>query len=395
MHKQMFHDAFEVLDIINEAGHEAFIVGGAVRDYYLNRQIGDIDIASSATPSEIIKLFKDVIPVGIKHGTVIVRYKKKSYEVTTYRTETGYSDYRHPDKVEFVTDILTDLSRRDFTINAMAMDKHFKIEDPFEGKKDIERRLIRTVRNPFERFEEDPLRMMRGLRFSSQLNFKMDIECTEAIHSLHPAIEYIAVERIAVEWEKMFKGENVQYSLRLLFQTNLVNCLPLIKESKQLKRSLLKHQARLFSMAEIVTTFYLYDSSIHINKWAKEWKLSSKAKRNAIILADLINDVERKEALAWIIYRLPKELISSFCRTGELFVDLPAKNMLKYQKNKLPISNRKELALNGNDIISTFPERKQGKWIDSLLLEIEKKVVLGEIDNTKLAIKEWLLHEKK
>src|SRR5699024_7269580 len=157
MKKDIFAPAIEVIEAIQNAGFQAYIVGGAVRDYLLNQPVHDIDLVTSARPEEIQAIFKSVIPVGIEHGTVIVRHLKQSFEVTTFRQEEGYSDFRHPDQVKFVDSIKTDLSRRDFTINAIAMTKDGLFIDPFNGLVDLNNRVIRSVCTPIERINEDPL----------------------------------------------------------------------------------------------------------------------------------------------------------------------------------------------------------------------------------------------
>lgn len=174
MSKWLFSHAFKIIEQIESNRFQAFIVGGAVRDYLLNRPISDIDIATDALPADIMKIFDKVIPTGIKHGTVLVRSQQLSFEITTFRKESGYQDHRHPDSVTFVSDIEEDLSRRDFTMNALAMDRNFKVIDPFGGESDIKAQIIRMVGNPNHRLQEDPLRMMRAVRFSSQLGFAVD-----------------------------------------------------------------------------------------------------------------------------------------------------------------------------------------------------------------------------
>src|SRR5690625_1728121 len=142
-----FQDGITILRTIEQAGHQAYFVGGSVRDLLLDRVIGDIDIATSAPPQLIQKIFPKVIPVGIEHGTVTVRHEHTSFEVTTFRLDGEYTDQRHPDSVRFIHDIDRDLQRRDFTINALAMDKHGAILDLFDGKGDLKRKIIRTVGN--------------------------------------------------------------------------------------------------------------------------------------------------------------------------------------------------------------------------------------------------------
>ena len=147
-----FKQALPIIDKIEEAGFEAYFVGGSVRDTLLNKPINDVDIATSAKPNEIKEIFPKTIDVGIEHGTVMVLWKDASYEITTFRTESTYQDFRRPDTVEFVRSLKEDLKRRDFTINALAMDRDGKIIDYFNGQKDLENNLIKAVGIPEERF---------------------------------------------------------------------------------------------------------------------------------------------------------------------------------------------------------------------------------------------------
>ena len=146
----------EFNSVFENNGFKAYLVGGAVRDIFLNKKETDWDVATNATPQDVMRIFKFVVPTGFEHGTVTVHFKKQEIEVTTFRTESGYSDGRHPDKVNYAATIEEDLSRRDFTMNAIAVNlKDGSVVDPFDGKGDIKRRLIRTVGNPHERFMED------------------------------------------------------------------------------------------------------------------------------------------------------------------------------------------------------------------------------------------------
>ena len=159
---EIFMKALPVVQTLTKAGYEAYFVGGSVRDLLLNRHIHDVDIATSAYPEEVKQLFERSIDTGIQHGTVTVLYDDDSYEITTFRTESGYQDYRRPDHVEFVQNLEEDLKRRDFTINALAMDEHGNIHDLFNGLDDLNQGLIKAVGDPEKRFNEDALRMMRA-----------------------------------------------------------------------------------------------------------------------------------------------------------------------------------------------------------------------------------------
>ena len=161
--------AKKILDTLHNAGFEAYVVGGCVRDSILSRKPMDFDITTSALPMEVKSLFKRTIDTGIKHGTVTVMINKEGYEVTTYRVDGAYEDHRHPKDVTFTSNLLEDLKRRDFTINAMAYNDKDGLVDAFGGIEDLEKGIIRCVGDPMKRFEEDALRILRALRFSAQL----------------------------------------------------------------------------------------------------------------------------------------------------------------------------------------------------------------------------------
>ena len=197
-----------ILAELENNGFEAYMVGGCVRDSLMGRSFHDTDITTNALPEQIISVFSDykVIPTGIKHGTVTVVSDGIPYEITTYRIDGEYTDHRRPDKVEFTSDIAADLARRDFTINAIAMDRHGNIVDPFGGKKDIEAAVIRCVGVPQQRFGEDALRIMRAVRFASQLGFTIDEATAQAVHSMKDELEKISRERIRDELDKLICG---------------------------------------------------------------------------------------------------------------------------------------------------------------------------------------------
>jgi tRNA nucleotidyltransferase (CCA-adding enzyme) len=199
----------DVLDKFNKAGYEIYIVGGAVRDVLMGRMVNDWDFTTNATPEEILK----VIPDGFydnQFGTVglTVEGFEKPFEITTYRTEQGYSDSRHPDKISWGKTLDEDVSRRDFTINALALDNSLKVIDLFDGQKDIESKTIRAVGDPNERFSEDALRMMRAVRIATELGFKIEKETFEAIKKNSPLINKIAKERVKEELFKLLSSRN-------------------------------------------------------------------------------------------------------------------------------------------------------------------------------------------
>jgi len=203
--------ALRILSMLEKQGHEAYVVGGCVRDSLLGLVPKDWDICTSALPEEVLGVFSAdrVIPTGIKHGTVTVITEDRSYEITTYRTEGSYTDHRRPDNVTFVRSLREDLSRRDFTVNAMAYSPTRGLVDYHGGREDLKSNLIRCVGEPRKRFEEDALRMLRALRFASNYRFTIDADTGEAIHACAQLLDHIAAERIASELHSLLMGEGV------------------------------------------------------------------------------------------------------------------------------------------------------------------------------------------
>ena len=196
-------NARRIIDTLQSAGYEAYIVGGCVRDAILGRNPDDWDITTSAKPSEVKALFRRTIDTGIEHGTVTVMMDKEGYEVTTYRVDGKYEDHRRPTEVHFTASLLEDMKRRDFTINAMAYNDEEGIVDRFDGMGDLQRGIIRCVGNPKERFDEDALRILRAVRFAAQLDFQIDEDTREAIRNQAIFLKDISAERIHVELTKL------------------------------------------------------------------------------------------------------------------------------------------------------------------------------------------------
>lgn len=195
-----------ILCALDSAGHRAVLAGGCVRDSLLGRRPSDWDIASSASPEEVLALFPRCVPTGIKHGTVTVLSGGGSVEVTAFRAEGGYSDHRRPDSVSFGCPLEADLARRDLTVNAMAMDAAGEITDPFGGRDDLRRRLLRCVGEPERRFDEDALRMLRTVRFSAQLSFDIEPRTLEAIRALAHLASGLSAERVRDELLKTLRS---------------------------------------------------------------------------------------------------------------------------------------------------------------------------------------------
>ncbi len=211
-----------IMTALLEAGHEAYLVGGCVRDLLLETRPKDWDVATSAWPKEVMALFPRTVPTGARHGTVTVIMFGHPVEVTTFRTEWGYSDHRRPDQVKFTRSLKEDLTRRDLTVNAMAMTLEGQVIDYYGGRADLAGRLLRAVGRPEERFEEDALRMMRTVRFAAQLGFSVEDETFEACKKKAPLIEKVSRERIRDELSKMLLSDRPGYAMELLRITGLL-----------------------------------------------------------------------------------------------------------------------------------------------------------------------------
>lgn len=220
MQIQLPDKVHKIINTLEEAGYEAYAVGGCVRDSVLGREPDDWDITTSARPEETKSLFPRTIDTGIRHGTVTVMLDKEGFEVTTYRIDGEYEDGRHPKEVTYTASLEEDLRRRDFTINAMAYNERRGLVDLYGGLADIEAGVIRCVGDAKERFTEDALRMMRAIRFSAQLGYRIDEATSAAIRELAPSLSRISAERIQVELVKLVTSPHPDY-LRIAWETGI------------------------------------------------------------------------------------------------------------------------------------------------------------------------------
>lgn len=237
-----------IIETLEKNGFDAYVVGGCVRDYLLKLTPKDYDIATSATPEQVLTVFKNfrTIQTGLKHGTVTVMSDDMAVEITTFRIDGKYDDNRHPNEVSFTSDIKTDLSRRDFTINAMAFNKKTGIVDFFGGQDDLKSGIIRAVGNPDLRFEEDSLRILRALRFAARYGFSLDMKTADAVHKCKDLLKNIAAERINVEFCGILTG-NCEEILRDyvdvigIFIPEILKCVGFIQNNPYHNRDVYEH----------------------------------------------------------------------------------------------------------------------------------------------------------
>ena len=281
-----------MLQKINSAGYEAYIVGGCVRDCFLKRQPQDWDITTSAEPEQIKKIFNRTYDTGLQHGTVTVSWEGEHYEVTTYRIEGKYDDCRHPNNVTFTKSLKEDLQRRDFTINAIAYHPQEGIKDYFSGQKHIEQKIIKGVGNAAERFQEDALRMLRALRFSAQIGFDIEQKTYEALQQQKGLIKKISVERIHDELEKMLLSEHIE-KINLLWQSGLLNEIsPMLSEKmEQYGEQVIKQIKKApFDRMIIWTIFLQYMTAEQGEAFLKYLKFDNNTVKTVVMLLKHLKD---------------------------------------------------------------------------------------------------------
>lgn len=399
----LFQQALPLLTTIESHGHEAYFVGGSVRDFLLDKPIHDIDIATSATPEEIKTIFSVTIDVGIEHGTVIVRYQGESYEVTTFRVEGEYSDYRRPDQVSFVRKLEEDTLRRDFTINALAIDAKGNVFDYHGGVKDLKGQLIRAVGNPHERFEEDALRMLRALRFATQLGFTIDQSTMTAIQQLANLIENIAMERIQIEFTKYLLGDYFSSQCNTLIQSQLHHYLPfpsginiekliaLLKQDFEPIESLRIANKEILAWGSLLYHLELKTQETE-QKYLRKWKHSNALIKNALAFKECRTlDIEEL-VMSENLYRYNLEILTLveqfYLQHGKL-----SRPRITEAYRHLPIKNIQELNINGKQIMEMLQLKKGGPIVGQLLSEIEELVVNGHLNNQYHEIIKYI-HEK-
>jgi tRNA nucleotidyltransferase (CCA-adding enzyme) len=395
---QHFLKAVPILELIEENGFEAYFVGGSVRDFLLGREISDVDIAVSALPEELKAIFPHTADIGIQHGTILVIFEGTPYEITTFRTESGYSDYRRPDAVEFVRSLTEDLQRRDFTMNAIAMDRTGRLIDPFQGQAAIKRKEIVTVGPPEERFGEDALRIMRAVRFVGQLGFSIENHTLSAIKKFAPLLDNIAGERKLAEFEKILASTYKAEALRLIAGMGIGHWLPGLKGQKNGLLNLAGYNLDPLSREEVWTMMVheLELSDEAGEAFLRNWKLPVKRIRECL------------KILRWLRYRLKNKWTpqSSYLAGKEImlsaekvYISLTGAQEgtladLEKMFAQLPIKERADLSVTGKDLMS-WNGKRPGPWIKDYLNGIEEAVIAGEVANTKADIREWLVECKQ
>ena len=389
----LFLEALPVMQQLVDAGYEAYFVGGSVRDMLLHKPISDVDIATSATPKEVKEIFPHTVDVGIEHGTVMVIHHKKGYEVTTFRTEEGYEDFRHPDKVTFVRSLEEDLKRRDFTINALAIGIDDQLMDFFDGIGDLERQCIRCVGDAKERFNEDALRMFRAVRFVGQLGFQIEENTKNAISLLKMNLSKVAVERMKVEFEKMIQSSYRKDGLKLFVETGLYQACPLFDGKGEILLKLSEYPIKEMSVLQAWILFVdeLKLSDKEVTHLLKSWKSSNEQIRDVLVGYKTYRARKEEEWNFFLAYDCPYEVA---CEVEQLLI---AQNKststegLEATYQSLPIHSMNDIQLNGHDIIRILKLEKKGPIIGQVLKTVEKMILEQSIENDAEILEAYVL----
>lgn len=359
-----FVAALKLIKVIKSHSFEAFIVGGYVRDYLLKSNPLDIDITTNALPSDITAMFKKVIPTGIKFEGVTVLYEGYSFEVTTFRKDISYYDHRHP-TCAYASCLEEDLSRRDFTINAMALDENLNLIDLYHGLDDLNNKIIRTVGDANIRFYEDALRMLRAFYFASKLNFDIESNTLQGIENNAKYLENISGERIYQELKKMFNSACLLKGLNYLAKSKILDYLPSLKKATIVLTTLNKK----FSFIEYLALgFYL-------EGYSTRYKLSSKESKDIKSIINLID-------MDFDNYTLFTNSYSNLVMANNLkeILNKPFITDLDIRYNNLIIKDKKELDIKAEDIIELG---YNGKDIGILLDKLYHLILDNKVLNNK------------
>lgn len=388
-----------ILHMLREAGHEAYVVGGCVRDSIMGRKPHDWDICTSAKPEQVIEIFNHykVIPTGLKHGTVTIMKNDKPYEITTYRVDGEYDDARHPKDVTFTTSLEEDLSRRDFTMNALAYNNNNDLVDLFDGVNDIKNGIVCCVGNPRERFSEDALRIMRALRFATRFGFKIDENTFAAMKEKKSLLSKISAERINSELTQiimceaedvariLYKAEDILFELFPALRENDGSYINNILHSNKIKSVRL---ALLFDFPEEqlkdILTNLRYDnetisSVLNTRKYGQQiLKYDSDKYTIEYFLKRIMHDIGYEDTQKALFYCIAYSRAKSNEKQELLFTNMLYVAMVINDRNEC--YKLSQLAVNGNDI-KHFGYK--GQQIGTVLNYLLDMVMKGVLENNK------------
>jgi tRNA nucleotidyltransferase (CCA-adding enzyme) len=354
---------YTILEKLESNGFEAYIVGGYVRDHIMNKSTSDIDITTSATPKEVVKIFKNCDVKFLEYGNVLIKTSNYQFDITTYRKDIKYINNRKPVEIVYIDSLEDDIRRRDFTINTLCMNKDDKITDILNGKKDIKNKLVKAVGDPYKKLEEDSLRIMRAVRFATTLNFKLDKDLKDAIIKNKELLRNLSYERKKDELTKIFTSKNKKYGINLLRNLGLLEPLELHNIESVL---LTKNPLGMWSN---ITEVYPF------NKNEKAIIASIRA-----LMGENLKDKK-------VLYKYGLYPISIVC-------DLKKLNKKKYVNfyEKLPIKDKNEIDITCADVCDNL-NIEPGSILKDIYLDLENKILNGELKNKKSEIKKYLIKQ--
>ncbi|WP_168119124.1 CCA tRNA nucleotidyltransferase [Paenibacillus sp. HB172176] len=417
--------ALPVLNLLQNQGYEAVFVGGAVRDLLLERPVNDIDIATSARPEEVMKLFPKCIPTGLQHGTVTVLLEGASYEITTFRREAAYEHYRKPSEVSFIRDLDGDLLRRDFTMNAMAAQADGTLYDPYQGRGDLLAKKLRCVGAAETRFQEDALRMLRAIRFIGSYRLTPALSAWRALRKHRPLLKFIAMERVEAELSKMLESDETLRGLTWLAASRLLeHTKEPIFDRKSLSKLLYWQRRRAYPYRK-------RDGDIEANRFAMLNELSQGEDKlvcmillleldesATIRIAEALRFSKGRKAFLLSVWRIHESMLKTNGEAEEALNERWRECVLRFGEEaclvwlrlfpivkgkidtetseysigrfgsmleQMPIKQLKELNVNGSEL-SNFLGRPAGPWMKALLQTLLRMAASGRLPNEKIAL---------
>ena len=353
---------YEVLLTIENAGFEAYLVGGFIRDFLLGIKSTDVDICTNAKPKELVSLFKKYAPESLEYGNVLLHINEYDFEITTFRKEITYERNRKPIKIEYIDNLEEDLLRRDFTINTICMNKEGEILDHLGGKQDLKARKIKVVGNPYLKLEEDSLRILRAIRFATILKFKLDKDVKKAIIENKDLLKNLSYYRKKEELNKIFTSENKKYGLRLLKELDLIELLELQNINNVL---LTKDPIGIWAT---ITTNNNYSFTKNEKELMKEI--------NELMNLNLNDNL--------VLYKYGLLPISVVCDLRKL-----SKKKYTEKYERLPIKDRIEINITAEEICEEL-NTEPGPFLGTLMNDIEKDILLKKVKNEKQKIIKYI-----
>lgn len=407
----MLRQGEDVLRKLLESGFQCFFVGGCVRDELMDRPIHDMDIATSASPEQVISLFERTVPTGIQHGTVTVLMEDYQFEVTTFRKESSYADHRRPLSVQFVDDITEDLQRRDFTMNAIARDINGVLMDPFHGREDIEAGLIRCVGNASERFDEDALRMMRGIRFASIFGFRPVKSMWRGLLAGRDKLSYIAMERIRAELERFVLGPHPLRGLALLDRSGLLHYTKVpVPSINDIRKDLLETLGKIQgNEPEIRWSLLIQGLGIQgdeASRIMKAWTFSNAVAQGTAEIVQFDeawteakvrphNEEKLRRVWTTLQVRFGKSVTEKWLERQAILLEgcngdhggandseVSSLEMMRLWHESVSVHRVQDLAVSGNEVL-LITGKPGGPWLGKLMKQWLLSVALGDLPNDK------------